>query len=111
VRIHPELAAEIGRVMRLARSVPLRFSKVQSCSVGAATLERAMMHRRFVRASRRKLMNRKDKDRLPPDQLLEEVAKKGDRAGVPDETVRREASKPRESSPEGGPKEEPPKKS
>lgn len=55
-------------------------------------------------------MNPKDKDRLPPDQLVEHVAKKGEKSGVPDETVRREAAKQRETSPSGAPKEAPPKK-
>jgi len=55
-------------------------------------------------------MNRKDKDRLPPDQLVDHVARKADKSGVSDETVRREAAKPRETSPTGAPKEAPPKK-
>lgn len=55
-------------------------------------------------------MNPKDNDRLPPDQLVEHVAKKGEKSGVANETVRREAAKPRETSPTGAPKEAPPKK-
>jgi hypothetical protein len=55
-------------------------------------------------------MTHKDETRLPPDQLMEEVARKGEKAGVPDETVRRAATKPRETSPTGAPKEHPPAK-
>ena len=53
-------------------------------------------------------MSAKRLNRLPPDQLLEEVAKHGQRAPVDDEEVRREAAKRRETSPTGAPKEEPP---
>lgn len=55
-------------------------------------------------------MASKDIKRLPPDQLIEEVARKGDRAPVSNETVRREVAKDRETSPTGAPKEHPPKK-
>lgn len=43
----------------------------------------------------------KDIKRLPPDQLIEEVARKGDRAPVSNETVRREVAKDREIDPDG----------
>lgn len=46
---------------------------------------------------------------MPPDQLLEEVARRGERVPVDDEEVRREVAKRRETSPAGAPKEEPPK--
>ncbi len=56
-------------------------------------------------------MTPNDIKRLPPDQLMDEVGKKGDRAPVDDETVRREVAKDRETTPTGAPKEHPPKKS
>lgn len=55
-------------------------------------------------------MNPKETDRLPPDQLVDHVAKNGEKSGVTDETVRREAAKPRETSPTGAPKKTSPKK-
>jgi hypothetical protein len=55
-------------------------------------------------------MTTNDIKRLPVDQLLEEVEKKGDHAPVDDETVRREVAKDRETSPAGAPKEHPPAK-
>ena len=61
--------------------------------------------------SRTPSMTTSDIKRLPPDQLVEEVQRKGDRAPVDDETVRREVAKDRETSPTGAPKEDPPQKS
>lgn len=62
------------------------------------------------RAGRTRCMSSKEIKRLPPDQLLEEVAEKGARAPVDDETVRREVAKDRETTPSGAPKPAPARK-